>query len=83
MTSLAAGFVAIVAGILGFTEVAEVFGGGVLIVAAFLSGSPLTKRLAVEPDPSRKLVLNLLLVLVIVVALVGVGLMAATLPDSP
>jgi len=83
MISLSAGFVAIAAAVLGYTEVAEVVGGGVLIALAFLFGRPVTKRLAVETDPGRELVWNLLLVLVIVLALVGVGVMAAALPDSP
>lgn len=74
---------AILAAQQGFTAVAEVVGGGALILLAFLFGRPITKRLAVETDPDRELVWNLLLVLVIVVALVGVGVMAAALPESP
>ncbi|HZD23709.1 MAG TPA: hypothetical protein VE569_09965 [Acidimicrobiia bacterium] len=83
VVSLSAGLVAIVAAVLGYTEVAEVVGGGVLILLALLAGRPVTKRLAVETDPGRQLVWNVLLVLVIVVALVGVGVMAAALPVSP
>jgi hypothetical protein len=83
MTSLWAVFVAIGAAVLGYAQVAEVVGGGVLVVLAFVFGRPVTKRLAVETDPGRELIWNLLLVLVIVVALVGVGVMAAALPESP
>jgi hypothetical protein len=55
----------------------------VIIVVAFLWGRPLTRRLAVETDPGTELVWNVLLVLVIVVALIGVGVVAAAIPESP
>ena len=77
-----AGFAAIVAAVLGYTEVADVVGGGVLIVVAFIFGRPVTRLLAIETDPGRVLVWNLLLMLLIVVALVGVGVMAAAIPQS-
>ena len=83
VTSISAGLVAILAAVLGHTAIAEVLGGGVIIFVAFLSGRPLTRRLAAETDPGRELVWNVLLVLVIVVALVGVGVMAAAIPESP
>ena len=54
-----------------------------IIFVSFLCGRPLTRRLAVETDPGKELVWNVLLVLVIVVALVGVGVMAAAIPESP
>lgn len=76
------GFVAILAAVLGYTELADVVGGGALVVLAFLLGRPVTRRLAVESDPGRELVWNLLLVLLIVAALVGVGVMAAAIPLS-
>lgn len=82
MTSLSAGFVAILAAVLGYNEVADVVGGGVLIVLAFLLGRPVTRRLAVEKDPGRELAWDLLLVVLIVVALVGVGVMAAAIPPA-
>ena len=53
------------------------------IFVAFLWGRPLTRRLAVETDPGMQLVWNVLLVLAIVLALVGVGVMAAAIPESP
>lgn len=82
MTSLSAGFVAILAAVLGYNEVADVVGGGVLIVLAFLLGRPVTRRLAVEKDPGRELAWDLLLVVLIVVALVGVGVMATAIPPA-
>jgi hypothetical protein len=62
---------------------AEVVGGGVIIFVSFLLGRPLTRRVAVETDPGRGLVWNVLLVLVIALALVGVGVMAAAIPEPP
>jgi hypothetical protein len=58
-------------------------GGGVIVFVAFLCGRSLTRQLAIETDPGQELVWNLLLVLVIVVALIGVGVMAAAIPESP
>jgi hypothetical protein len=55
----------------------------VIIFVAFLLGRPLTRRLAVETDPGRKWVWEVLLALVIVLALVGVGVVAAAIPESP
>jgi hypothetical protein len=80
--SISAGLVAILAAGLGHTAIAEVVGGGVIIFVAFLGGRPLTRRLAVETDARMELVWHVLLVLVIVAALVGVGVMAAALPES-
>ncbi|HEU4319565.1 MAG TPA: hypothetical protein VFS66_05750 [Acidimicrobiia bacterium] len=73
---------AILAAVLGYNEVADVVGGGVLIVLAFLLGRPVTRRLAVEKDPGRELAWDLLLVVLIVVALVGVGVMATAIPPA-
>jgi hypothetical protein len=81
--SISAGLFAILAAVLGHTAIAEAVGGGVIIVVAFLWGRPLTRRLAVETDPGTELVWNVLLVLVIVVALIGVGVVAAAIPESP
>jgi hypothetical protein len=83
VTSISTGLVAILAAVLGHTAIAEVMGGGVIIFVAFLCGRRLTRRLAVETDPGRELVWNVLLVLVIVLALVGVGVMGAAIPESP
>lgn len=77
-----AAFVAIAAAVLGYTGIADVVGGGVIVAVAYLFGRPVTRRLAVETDPSRELTWDLLLVLVIVVALAGVGVMAAAIPPS-
>jgi hypothetical protein len=83
VTSISAGLVAILAAVLGHTAIAEVVGGGVIVFVAFTFGRPLTRRLAAETDPRWELVWNVLLVLVIVVALVGVGVVAAAIPESP
>jgi hypothetical protein len=83
VTSISTGLVAILAAVFGHSAIAEVLGGGVIIFVSFLCGRPLTRRLAVETDPGKELVWNVLLVLVIVVALVGVGVMAAAIPESP
>jgi hypothetical protein len=55
----------------------------VIILVAFLLGRPLTRRVTFEIDPGRELLWNVLLVLVIVLALIGVGVMAAAIPESP
>jgi hypothetical protein len=83
ITSIQGGLVAILAAVLGHTAIAEVVGGGMIIIVAFLLGRPLTRRVAFEIDPGRELVWNVLMVLVIVLALVGVGVMAAAIPKSP
>ena len=83
VVSVSAGLVAILAAVLGLTAIAEMVGGGVIVFVAFLGGRSLTRRLAVETDPGRELVWNVLLALVIVVALIGVGVMAAAIPQSP
>jgi hypothetical protein len=83
VTSFWAGLVSFLAAVLGHPAIAEVVGGGVIIFVAFLLGRPPTRRLAVETDPGREWVWNLLLALVIVLALVGVGVMAAAIPESP
>jgi len=57
-----------------------VFGGGVIVLVAFLLGGPLTRRVAIETNPGKELLWNVLLVLVIVLALVGVGVMGAAIP---
>lgn len=75
--------VSILAAVLGYTAIAEVVGGGVIIFVAFLLGRSVTRRVAVEIDPGRELVWNVLLALVVVLALVGVGVMAAAIPESP
>ncbi|HEX6300595.1 MAG TPA: hypothetical protein VF148_09050 [Acidimicrobiia bacterium] len=80
VTSLSAGLVSILAAVLGHPAIAEVIGGGVIAFVAFLLGRPLTRRVAIETDPGRELIWNVLLVLVIVLALVGVGVMAAAIP---
>ena len=80
ITSISAGLVAILAAVLGHLAVAEAVGGGVIAFVAFLLGRPLTRRVAIETDPGRELIWNVLLVLVIVLALVGVGVMAAAIP---
>jgi hypothetical protein len=72
--------VAILAAVLGHLAVAEVVGGGVIAFVAFLLCRPLTRRVAIETDPGRELIWNVLLVLVIVLALVGVGVMASAIP---
>jgi len=82
MTSSWAGLVSILAAVLGHPAIAEVMGGAVIVFVAFLFGRPVTRRLAVETDPSRELIWNVLLVVVIVMALVGVGVMAAAIPPS-
>jgi hypothetical protein len=81
--SLRGGLVAILAAVLGHTAIAEVVGGGMVVIVAFLLGRSLTWRVAVEIDPGWELVWNVLLILVIVLALVGVGVMAAAIPKSP
>lgn len=53
-----------------------------VILVAFSLGRPLTRLVAVESDPGRELVWSALLVLVIVLALVGVGVIAAAIPES-
>jgi hypothetical protein len=83
VTSIWAGLVSFLAAVLGHPAIAEVVGGAVIIFVAFSFGRPLTRRLVVETDPGRELVWNVLLVLVIVLALVGVGVMAAAIPESP
>jgi hypothetical protein len=83
VTSISAGLVAIIAAVLGHTAIAEVVGGGMIIFVAFNLGRCLTRRVAVETDPGRELVWNVLLVLVIVLALVGVGVVAVAIPESP
>lgn len=80
--SISAGLVAILAGVLGQIAIAEVVGGALIIFVAFLFGRPLAQRLAVETDPGRRLGWNVLLAIVIVLALVGVGVMAAAIPQS-
>jgi hypothetical protein len=81
--SLRGGLVAVLAAVLDHTAIAEVVGGGMIIIVAFLLGRSLTWRVAVEIDPGWELVWNVLLILVIVLALVGVGVMAAAIPKSP
>jgi hypothetical protein len=71
------------AAVLGHPAIAEVVGGGVIVFVAVLLGRPLTRRVAIETDPRRELLWNVLLVLVIVLALVGVGVMATAIPESP
>lgn len=82
VNSIRGGLVSILAALLSHTTIAVVVGGGVIIFVAFLLGRPLTRRVAFEVDPGRELVWDVLLVLVIVLALVGVGLMAAAIPES-
>lgn len=81
-TSIWAALVSILAALSGHSAIAELVGGVVIIFVAFLCGRPLTRRMAVETDPGRALVWNVLLVLVVVLALVGVGVMAAAIPES-
>jgi len=83
VTSLSAGLVSILAAVLGHPAIAEVVGGGVIVFVAFLLGGSLTRRVAIETDPRRELLWNVLLVLVIVLALVGAGVMGAAIPESP
>lgn len=82
VASIWAGLVSILAARSGHSAIAEVVGGGVIIFVAFSLGRPLTRLVAVESDPGRELVWNVLLVLVVVLALVGVGVMAAAIPES-
>jgi hypothetical protein len=83
VASIWAGLVSILFAVLGHIAIAEMVGGGVIVFVAFLCGRPLTRQLAIETDPGRELVWNVLSVLVIVVALIGVGVMAAAIPESP
>lgn len=55
-------------------------GGGLLVYLAVHHGRLLTLRLAVEADPGKQLVIDMLLVLVVVLGLVGVGVLAVALP---
>jgi hypothetical protein len=82
VASIWAGLVSILFAVLGHSAIAEVVGGGVIIFVAFSLGRPLTRLVAVESDPGKELVWNVLLVLVIVLALVGVGVMAAAITES-
>lgn len=83
VVAISAGLVSILAAVLGHPAISEVVGGGVIICVAFLLGGPLTRRVAVETNPGRELLWNVLLVLVIVLALVGVGVMGVAIPESP
>jgi hypothetical protein len=83
VTFIRGGLVAILAAVLGHTAIAQVAGGAVIILVAFLLGRPLTRRVTFEIDPGRELLWNVLLVLVIVLALIGVGVIAAAIPESP
>jgi hypothetical protein len=74
--------VSILAAVLGHSAIAEVVGGGVIILISFSLGRPLVRLVAIESEPRRELAWNVLLVLVIVLALVGVGVMAAAIPES-
>jgi len=82
VASIWAGLVSILAALSGHSAIAEVASGGVVILVAFSLGRPLTRLVAVEFGPGRELVLSALLVLVIVLALVGVGVIAAAIPES-
>jgi hypothetical protein len=79
---ISAGMVSILAAVLGHSAIAEVVGGGVIILISFSLGRPLVRLVAIESEPRRELAWNVLLVLVIVLALVGVGVMAAAIPES-
>lgn len=71
--------IAAAGGVLGHPSVAFVVSGMVVVWVAVLFGLSLVGRLAVERDPGRELLWDLLLTAVILLALVGVGLMTAPL----
>jgi hypothetical protein len=64
----------------GYSAIAEVVGGALIVWVSMLTGSKLTRRLAGEADPGRVLVLDFLLVLVVLLGLVGVTVIGLAIP---
>jgi hypothetical protein len=79
VTVLILALIAVFAMLLGHVAVALVLGGALLIWLAASLGDPLVARVNSEHDAGRVLVWDLLLVGVVLLALVGIGMMAATL----
>jgi hypothetical protein len=75
-----AGSVVLASLVAGHPAVAELTGGGIILFVAVIMAVGLARRAALEPDPGRHLVLDVMLVAVVFLALIGVAVMGLAIP---
>jgi hypothetical protein len=74
------GAVLVTSMVAGHPAVAEVIGGSAILLVAVVLGTNLAGRAVAERDPSRHLILDLLLAAVVLLALAGAAVIGLAIP---